>query len=75
MVLGLAANFNLEIEKMDIKTAFLHGEFEEKIYVEQLEGFDVKGKENYIWKLKKNLYGLKQVSRQWYKKFGSVIRK
>ena len=39
IVLGLAASFNLEIEQMDVKTNFLHGELEEEIYMEQPEGF------------------------------------
>jgi len=72
-VLGMAASFNLEIEQMDVKTAFLHGDLEEEIYMEQPEGFIEKGKENYVCKLKKSLYGLKQASRQWYKKFESVM--
>ena len=39
MILGMAASLNLEVEKMDVKTAFLHGELEEEIYMEQPEGF------------------------------------
>ena len=73
VVLGLAASLDLEIEQMDVKTAFLHGDLEEEIYMEQPEGFIVKGKENYVCKLKKSLYGLKQAPRQWYKKFESVM--
>ena len=63
MVLGLAASLDLEVEQMDVKTAFLHGDLDEEIYMEQPEGFEVKGKDNYVWKLKKSLYGLKQAPR------------
>jgi len=73
VVLGLAASLDLEIEQMDVKTAFLHGDLEEEIYMEQPEGFTVKDKENFVCKLKKSLYGLKQAPRQWYKKFESVM--
>ena len=72
-VLGLAASLNLEIEQMDVKTTFLHGDLKEEIYMEQPEGFVVKGKEDNVCKLKKSLYGLKQAPRQWYKKFESVM--
>lgn len=48
---------------MDVKTAFLNGELKEEIYMEQPEGWVVPGKED--WVLKKAIYGLKQVSRQW----------
>lgn len=72
-VLSLAATLNLEVEKMDVKTAFLHGDLEEEIYVKQPDGFLVKGKEDYVCRLRNSLYGLKQVPRQWYKKFESVM--
>ena len=62
-VLGLAASLNLEIEKMDVKTTFLHGDLEEEIYMEQPEDFKVEGKENFVCKLKTSLYGLKQAWR------------
>ena len=57
---------------MDVKTAFLHGELEEEIYMEQPEGFLVKGKEDYVCKLKKSLYVLKQAPRQRCMKFETV---
>ena len=73
VVLGLAASLDLEIEQMDVKTAFLHGDLDKEIYMEQPEGFKVKGKEDYVCKLRKSHYGLKQAPRQWYKKFESVM--
>jgi ATP-binding cassette subfamily B (MDR/TAP) protein 1 len=73
VVLGLAASLNLEVEQLDVKTAFLHGDLDEEIYMEQPERFEAKGKEQLVCKLKKSLYGLKQAPRQWYKKFDSFM--
>ncbi|RVW62397.1 Retrovirus-related Pol polyprotein from transposon TNT 1-94 [Vitis vinifera] len=44
-VLGMDASLSLEIKKLDVKTAFLHSDLEEEIYMEQLEKFKVQGKE------------------------------
>ena len=59
---------------MDIKTAFLNGDLHEDVYMAQLEGFVVEGKEHMCCRLKKSIYGLKQASRQWYIKFDNVIQ-
>ena len=72
-VLGLAATLNLDIEQLDVKTTFLHGDLKEEIYMEQPEGFEEKGKEHIVCKLRKSLYGLKQSPRQWYKRFDSFM--
>ena len=34
VVLVLAASLDLEIEQMDVKTAFLHGDLDKEIYIE-----------------------------------------
>ena len=75
IILGLAATLDLECEQLDVKTAFLHGELEEEIYMEQPEGFKTKGNENLVCRLKKSLYGLKQAPCQWYRRFDSFMLK
>ncbi|KAK6149771.1 hypothetical protein DH2020_017296 [Rehmannia glutinosa] len=72
-MLALVAQFNWELKKMDVKTAFLHGELEEKIYMRQPEGFVVIRKTDHVCLLKKSLYGLKQSPRQWNKKFDECM--
>ena len=65
ILLALVAQFNMELVQMDVKTAFLHGDLEEEIYITQPDGFKVAGKEDWVCKLSKSLYGLKQSPRQW----------
>ena len=45
---------------MDVKTAFLNGHLKEDVYMDNLEGFAIKGQEQKVCKLVKSLYGLKQ---------------
>jgi hypothetical protein len=73
VLLAMVALFELELEQLDVKTAFLHGEFEEIIYMLQPEGFIVEGKEDQVCQLKRSLYGLKQSPRQWYMRFDSFM--
>ncbi|KAI3455171.1 hypothetical protein Pfo_011834, partial [Paulownia fortunei] len=67
------AQLNLELAQLDVKTAFLHGDLEEEIYMTQPEGFKVAEKEIWVCKLNKSLYGLKQSPRQWYKRFDKFM--
>ena len=72
-LLSIIAMHDYELEQLDVKTTFLHGDLEEVIYIDQPEGFVAPGKENLVCRLNKSLYGLKQSPRQWYKKFDSFM--
>jgi hypothetical protein len=58
---------------MDVKTTFLNGQLEEEIYMDQPEGFVVKGQEGMVFKIVKSLYGLKQTPKQWHDKFNRTL--
>ena len=60
VILGFVAMHDMELEQLDVKIAFLHGDLEEEIYMQQLEGFKEPSKEDYVCLLKRSLYGLKQ---------------
>ena len=57
VLLAFVAPFDLELEQLDVKTTFLHGELEEEIYMKQLRGFIVHRKENQVRHLRKTPYG------------------
>ena len=64
MLIAIAAIHNLEIRQMDVKTAFLNGDLDEEIYMEQPEGFIIPGQEKKVCRLVKSLYGFKQAPMQ-----------
>ena len=73
VVLAMCATFDLHLEQLDVKTAFLHGELEEEIHMLQPKGFTEIRKENLVYKLNKSLYGFKQAPMCWYKRCVSFI--
>jgi hypothetical protein len=75
-ILHIAASLNWDIQHIDIKTAFLHGVLPETetMYMDQPPGFEEPGKENWVMKLMKSLYGMKQASRVWNLTFDKVVK-
>lgn len=65
-IVALSAQRKWMIHQLDVKSAFLHGELEEDVYVEQPQGFQEKGSEKKVLKLHKALYRLKQEPRAWF---------
>jgi len=66
LFLAVAALKDLDIQSVEVKTAYLYGDLDEEIYMEQPEGFKLPGKENKVWRLRKALYGLKQAGLSWW---------
>lgn len=74
IMLALAASKGWEIHHLDVKSAFLHGELQEDVYVEQREGFVKAGCERMVYKLDKALYGLRQAPRTWNIKLDGILK-
>lgn len=73
ILMAVIAKMDLELNQLDVKTAFLNRELKEEIYMIQPNGSQNQGNEDQVYKLKKSLYGFKQSSRQWYLKFHQAI--
>ncbi|KAJ0577616.1 putative RNA-directed DNA polymerase [Helianthus annuus] len=73
LLLSLAAKEGWELHHLDVKSAFLHGELKEEVYVVQPEGFVKEGEEHKVYKLSKALYGLRQAPRAWNTKLNNIL--
>lgn len=71
VICALAAKYDLELDQMDVSTAFLNGKLDEDIYLSPPEGVPIRP--GYCWKLKRSLYGLKQAGRTWNKTFDKAL--
>ena len=74
-MISLAALKEWTIYQLDVKSAFLHGELSEEVFVEQPPGYEQKGNEQKVYRLKKALYGLKQAPRAWYSRIEFYLMK
>jgi hypothetical protein len=66
VIIAIAAYSNLELQQIDVDSAFLNGLIDAEIYMSQPPGFEDKEHPNYVCKLLKSLYSLKQAGRIWY---------
>ena len=73
IILATAACKNWTIYQLDVKSAFLYGELNEVVYIDQPQGFVKKGNEEKVYRLRKALYGLKQAPRAWFSKIESYF--
>lgn len=73
VLMAIAVKNNLIVHQIDIKNAYVNSDLDEVIYMEQPEGFVVKNKNEFVLKLNKSLYGLKQSGNQWNKCINEVL--
>ena len=76
-MLIVANKFDLEISQLDVKTAFLNGELEKKVYTEIPEGYDCSDEERKekVCLLKRALYGLKVSPKRWFLRLTEFLLK
>lgn len=75
MVIVVACARQWSLFQLEVKFAFLHGPLEEEVYIQQPPGFICKGKEHYVYRLRKALYGLRQAPKAWNKRIDAFLLK
>ena len=75
LVISLETQNSWSIFQLDVKSSFLHGDFQEEVFIDQPPGYEKKEKEDKVYKLKKELYGLKQAPRAWYSPIDAYFTK
>ena len=70
---SLAVELDLELHHLDVQTAFLHGELEEEIYMQQPPHFEDSTRPNVVCRLHRSLYGLRQSPRVWYHRLHNFL--
>jgi hypothetical protein len=74
VLLAIAAHHDWEVHHLDVKSAFLNGDLTEEVYVSQPPGFVINSMEGKVMRLKKALYGLRQVPQAWNAKLHGTLR-
>ncbi|GJT03670.1 ribonuclease H-like domain, reverse transcriptase, RNA-dependent DNA polymerase [Tanacetum coccineum] len=74
LLLAIAANNKWQVHHLDVKSAFLHGDLQEEVYVTQPEGFIKRNDNGKVYRLIKALYGLRQAPRAWNIKLDNTLK-
>lgn len=63
----------MHVHQLDVVTAYVQGDLNDDVYMEQPEMFEKPGQRDKVCKLSKPLYGLKQAGREWYRKLDNYL--
>jgi histone deacetylase 1/2 len=74
LILAIAVSKGWHLRQIDIQNAFLHGDIQEEVYMDQPPGYVDKTHPRYVCRLQKSLYGLKQAPRAWYSKLSTKLQ-
>jgi hypothetical protein len=72
-IISLVTSMGWSLHQMDVKPSFLNGAFEEEVYIEQPQGFEVHSRDTHVCRLNKSLYGLKKAPRAWYARIDNYL--
>ena len=73
-LLKIAALKDMHVHHVDVKTAYLHSELKDEIYMLQPDGYIEENKKGKVCKLNKSIYGLKQTAREWNNKISETLK-
>ncbi len=73
VLFAIATYYDLDIDQMDVKTAFLYGIIDQLVYVQITKGSETTANKEKVCKLSNALYGLKQALRLWYKRLSKFL--
>ena len=75
LLFALASIEHWHLQALDVKTAFLYGKLDKEIYMQQPEGFIIKGDEKKVLHFRRAIYGLKQAALAWWKELEASMKR
>lgn len=73
LLISLATNLDWPLHELDVTNAFLHGDLQEVVYMQQSPGFVAEEESNKVCLLRKSIYGLKQSPHAWFNKLSTIL--
>ncbi|CAL1404046.1 unnamed protein product [Linum trigynum] len=73
LILGLAVTQGWPLHQIDVANAFLHGQLQETVYMQQPPGFVDPDRPDYVCRLRKSIYGLRQAPQTWFQCLAAAL--